>query len=382
MMQDEAPPSLLLDLLPEDVPADSESHACIKLQRVVSNGTWYESYTWKFQGDVGRVTVVKAGKCREAAAKLARLCYAKLENGASKEEVSQFRTQMYKKLQEGASSTSRTNAHGAGKEESTSRTNAGSNGASAGTSTKSGGSSDVVVQKGVSWEELLPEDVPPEHKAHQKVRYETDTTGGGLMKFKAGGVSFQVTVKKCRGNIEAASRIGRLCFARLEEGDTKEETTEFRNSLYKLMGSSIADEAEISRENGECRNKDKKKFEAKRTDDEDPIAEAPQVKSRRLDASTTSLIEPSHAASASKALDAEITTATREPSHAASAGERAPSVDWQLLLPDDLPAEHPSHQRVSFVPASGNLQAVYKIKGSELTISLHATKNNQEMAAR
>mmetsp|Transcript_9395 Transcript_9395/g.17834 ORF Transcript_9395/g.17834 Transcript_9395/m.17834 type:complete len:509 (+) Transcript_9395:37-1563(+) len=84
-------------LITEDVPSDSTAFKAVKYEEA-NRCCWFE-----FKRNQGtekiriQTTVPAAGGCRETAARIARLCYAEVEAGASKEQALQLRAELYKR---------------------------------------------------------------------------------------------------------------------------------------------------------------------------------------------------------------------------------------------------------------------------------------------
>jgi hypothetical protein len=74
--------------------------------------------------------------------------------------------------------------------------------------------------------------VPCGHAAHQEVRY---TKNGWRVLFVLDGVRFQVTVQKAECSIEAALRIGRLCYKKMDAGASKAECIAYRDELAQKL---------------------------------------------------------------------------------------------------------------------------------------------------
>merc|ERR1712136_484711 len=85
---------------------------------------------------------------------------------------------------------------------------------------------------------LIQEDAPPESAAHNMVKTKAhDKVGNAMVHFNAKAnngekISFQVTVVASGGCEESAWRIARMCYARVENGATKEEIHQFRSDMY------------------------------------------------------------------------------------------------------------------------------------------------------
>lgn len=85
---------------------------------------------------------------------------------------------------------------------------------------------------------LIQEDAPPESAAHNMVKTKAhDKVGNARVHFNAKAkngekISFQVTVVASGGCEESAWRIARMCYARVENGATKEEIHQFRSDMY------------------------------------------------------------------------------------------------------------------------------------------------------
>jgi len=77
----------------------------------------------------------------------------------------------------------------------------------------------------------LPEDAPPDHIAHVKVKY-NGTHTNPLVSFRFEGVPFQTTVAAAGGSRWAAEVIARACWLRFEMGASKDEVLSFRNECY------------------------------------------------------------------------------------------------------------------------------------------------------
>jgi len=81
----------------------------------------------------------------------------------------------------------------------------------------------------------LLEDAPPNHEAWHKVkRCQSSSMGNSAMySFTMPGKKrFQTTLKACHLLEDQALRIARLCYVKVSEGWTKEETTSYRDALY------------------------------------------------------------------------------------------------------------------------------------------------------
>jgi len=74
-------------------------------------------------------------------------------------------------------------------------------------------------------------DLPTGHVAYERVRHEGEDA---VFEFEVPGgppVVFRTSAAVCRGSIEEAARISRLCYARFEEGRTEQEVRCFKNML-------------------------------------------------------------------------------------------------------------------------------------------------------
>jgi len=84
-------------LITEDVPSDSPAFKAVKYE-ACSRAFWFEFHR-KEAGEKIRMqtTIPAAGGCLENAARIARLCYAEVAAGASKEEALKLRAELYKR---------------------------------------------------------------------------------------------------------------------------------------------------------------------------------------------------------------------------------------------------------------------------------------------
>eukprot|EP00746_Dinoflagellata_sp_MGD_P123628 gnl/MRDRNA2_/MRDRNA2_58255_c0_seq1.p1 gnl/MRDRNA2_/MRDRNA2_58255_c0~~gnl/MRDRNA2_/MRDRNA2_58255_c0_seq1.p1 ORF type:complete len:728 (+),score=138.76 gnl/MRDRNA2_/MRDRNA2_58255_c0_seq1:154-2184(+) len=78
----------------------------------------------------------------------------------------------------------------------------------------------------------LPEDAPPGHVAHTKVR---SAGKNGAVAFTWKDKHFQTTVKACGGSAHAAEVIARACYLKFEAGDSKDVVMEFRAACYQRL---------------------------------------------------------------------------------------------------------------------------------------------------
>ena len=80
-------------------------------------------------------------------------------------------------------------------------------------------------------------DVPQDHPAWKCLRLEKMDTVAAAVGTNMNGenIRIQVTAMQAKGSINTAARICRLCYARLLQGDSKEETTEYRQQLLRQL---------------------------------------------------------------------------------------------------------------------------------------------------
>ena len=80
-------------------------------------------------------------------------------------------------------------------------------------------------------------DVPKDHPAWKCLRLEKMDTVAAAVGNNMNGenIRIQVTAMQAKGSINTAARICRLCYARLLQGDSKEETTEHRQQLLRQL---------------------------------------------------------------------------------------------------------------------------------------------------
>jgi len=86
--------------------------------------------------------------------------------------------------------------------------------------------------------EGLPEDAPPEHISHQKIKYEGAHCRVVFYWAASTGpkIPFQVTVNAA-GTRDNAEVIARACYVKFEEGLTKEQVQAFRKDCYDRLKS-------------------------------------------------------------------------------------------------------------------------------------------------
>eukprot|EP00928_Gymnodinium_smaydae_P063479 TRINITY_DN4703_c0_g1_i1.p1 TRINITY_DN4703_c0_g1~~TRINITY_DN4703_c0_g1_i1.p1 ORF type:complete len:684 (-),score=107.97 TRINITY_DN4703_c0_g1_i1:64-2115(-) len=84
-------------------------------------------------------------------------------------------------------------------------------------------------------EAALPEDAPPNHVAHQKVRYEPNNKWPlAVFMFGEAKTRFQVTLGNT-GSQRNCEVIARACYMRFERGDTLEMVKQFRQECYDRL---------------------------------------------------------------------------------------------------------------------------------------------------
>mmetsp|Transcript_54007 Transcript_54007/g.89409 ORF Transcript_54007/g.89409 Transcript_54007/m.89409 type:complete len:223 (+) Transcript_54007:54-722(+) len=83
-------------------------------------------------------------------------------------------------------------------------------------------------------ETTLEEDAPPDHIAHQVVRF-VDHAQGALYSFTYRKQHFQVTLGRACNSDVHAGRIARLCYMQFEAGLTKEEVKKYRDTLLREL---------------------------------------------------------------------------------------------------------------------------------------------------
>mmetsp|Transcript_31020 Transcript_31020/g.56820 ORF Transcript_31020/g.56820 Transcript_31020/m.56820 type:complete len:707 (-) Transcript_31020:153-2273(-) len=89
--------------------------------------------------------------------------------------------------------------------------------------------------------ECLPQDVSLEHESRRKGRFDY---GKQAYYFdnRRRGLSCLVALRKAGGDLEVCAHVGRLCYAKIMEGASREEVTAYRDQLYSLLESSRSKE--------------------------------------------------------------------------------------------------------------------------------------------
>eukprot|EP00931_Biecheleriopsis_adriatica_P070559 TRINITY_DN4431_c0_g1_i1.p1 TRINITY_DN4431_c0_g1~~TRINITY_DN4431_c0_g1_i1.p1 ORF type:complete len:915 (-),score=245.51 TRINITY_DN4431_c0_g1_i1:38-2737(-) len=250
--------------LPPDVPDGHEAFKKVK----VKDHTYGPIAMFMFQAEGGvkhqfQCTAKAAGSIEDAC-RILRLCYAKFQEGLSKEDVKIYRDGILADLKAArpagaASSGSKSKqasapaadaalekqkvaesagaaasddvASAAGEKETSSRGEQ----ASASSPSKKASEADPAEETMSTMESLLPPDAPDGHEAFEKVKVTTDFTGSKFAQCYiavAGGkkIHFQCT-SKAAGSIEAACRIVRACWLKFEEGLSKEDVKIYRDGI-------------------------------------------------------------------------------------------------------------------------------------------------------
>merc|ERR1740129_1167344 len=176
---------------PDDAPAESLAHVMCRYQGEDKN---LVSFRHAFKDGEPKtsfqVTLNAVGGDMEEAYRICRLCFAKFEAGATKDEVMQYRTELYKMV------AARVDA----------------------------------------------EDAPPESLAHAKCHYKGSQNlvmFEHVFKHGEPKARLQVTVNAVGGDIEEAYRICLLCFVKFEAGATKDEVLQYRDRLYKMVAARV-----------------------------------------------------------------------------------------------------------------------------------------------
>ena len=236
----------ILDLLPPDAPPESEAHWRVGKPKTAGNVHYY--YFHVGGKKISFQTTVNAAGSEFAAMWIARACWAKFEEGATKEEVTAFRAECYARLQDNEGQPRKIVAMSAKpmdtlEEPATKRMKTE---AAALLTTESVASLDPSI------------DAPPDSGAWAHVKL-----GNGI-KYKFHWVGpdsvkdyFQVSIKQCGGNAEACERICRACYAKFEQGFDKDAVLRYREELCGLIEETSTGLAEVHAEAGEEKdNKD------------------------------------------------------------------------------------------------------------------------------
>jgi len=190
---------------------------------------------------------------------IARACWMQFEAGSSKDEVVRFRDDCYAKLKDALKGHSAKAGKG---DTASSSLPAGDTAVTRMPigSPETEGEPDVLdpppeatvehpVDNGAPASRAAPDasvassvldDVPPGHISFHKIKQISDQRGNRGFNFvfvDASGkkIPFQTTTRAAGGHDETAQRYARLCYAKFEEGWTKEQVQEFRARLYRSV---------------------------------------------------------------------------------------------------------------------------------------------------
>jgi len=201
----------------EDVPSDSAAFKRVKYKADE------QCFTFRIHRDadgsrvVIKTSVSSASGCKKTAARIARLCFEKMEAGASEEEVLSYQSGLYQRCQAGTA------------EEAAQAPEAAA--ASKNKGDLASADSDKLVEDKVSGR--ISEDAPTDSMAHKAVKFVSSKHAYCFEMTRDGKREFmQATVKAANSCAEDAARIARLCYLRLEAGDAKDAVVRYRNSLY------------------------------------------------------------------------------------------------------------------------------------------------------
>lgn len=171
-----------------------------------------------------QTTVDAAGGCRDTAARIARRCWMYAEQGADKEQVLQFRGEQYGKVARCA----------AGQMVLLDMLGNGSKAKkSAGKPSPPRPRAPIAPAKEAGEDD--DEDAPPDSLAHSKLHWQPQSGTFWFEVDREGGdrVRCQTTIQAAGGCRETAARIGRLVYAFIERGASREQALQYRAEQYQ-----------------------------------------------------------------------------------------------------------------------------------------------------
>jgi len=162
----------------------------------------YASFVTETDGSkISFTTTLVAAGSRKAAEVISRACYLKFEAGHSKDEVTKFKNECCAKLRE-----------------------------------ERGKAASTLLGKAATptRNTTLIEDAPSGSAAHEKVKFNQQRQACNFEFHRDGEkITFQTTLKAAGNDKDLALRVARICYAKFEEGASKEQVKSLREELYK-----------------------------------------------------------------------------------------------------------------------------------------------------